>query len=87
MCAIAGLVNIVRAVNALIISVPLLCLPGRVIVPLPVDQCKGNHRLGRKLSASRQSNMSQTDKSVPAPDGGWGWMVTFGAFMVHVIGK
>ena len=23
----------------------------------------------------------------PAPDGGWGWVVTFGSFMIHVISK
>lgn len=26
-------------------------------------------------------------KVIPPPDGGWGWAVTFGSFMIHIIGK
>ena len=27
-------------------------------------------------------------KSLPTPpDGGWGWMVVFASFMIHVLGK
>ncbi|XP_022914399.2 monocarboxylate transporter 5 [Onthophagus taurus] len=33
------------------------------------------------------SNTDQDDDSSirPAPDGGWGWMVVFGSFMIHII--
>ena len=27
------------------------------------------------------------DDVSPPPDGGWGWAVVFGSFMIHVFGK
>lgn len=29
----------------------------------------------------------EDSESLPPPDGGWGWMVVFGSFMIHVISK
>ena len=26
------------------------------------------------------------EAAIPPPDGGWGWMVVFGSFMIHIIG-
>lgn len=34
----------------------------------------------------RQEDEEESD--APAlPDGGWGWMVVFGSFMIHIISK
>lgn len=27
------------------------------------------------------------ESTPPPPDGGWGWMVVFGSFMIHIISK
>ena len=37
------------------------------------------------LSAD-SSTQSSTDIATP-PDGGWGWFVVFGSFMIHIVGK
>ena len=29
---------------------------------------------------------SSDGQVIPPPDGGWGWMVVFGSFMIHVNG-
>lgn len=31
------------------------------------------------------SSTSKSRNYPPCPDGGWGWMVVFGSFMIHVI--
>ena len=38
----------------------------------------------RRLSEEPEDE--EWDMPVP-PDGGWGWMVVFASFMIHVIGK
>ena len=34
----------------------------------------------------RQEDEEDSDVP-PPPDGGWGWMVVFGSFMIHIISK
>ena len=42
--------------------------------------------LDRKASLGRDSNLKvKVDENDPQPEGGWGWMVTFGAFVINVI--
>ncbi|CAH0556450.1 unnamed protein product [Brassicogethes aeneus] len=43
-----------------------------------------------KMSVGQTTKRQDDDKdsvSPPPPDGGWGWMVVFGSFMIHVIGS
>lgn len=35
----------------------------------------------------RHDNDEDSGESPAPPDGGWGWMVVFGSFMIHVISK
>ncbi|XP_060518855.1 monocarboxylate transporter 12 [Cylas formicarius] len=35
--------------------------------------------------AMKRREDEEESESPPAPDGGWGWMVVFGSFMIHVI--
>lgn len=39
--------------------------------------------------AKRRDDDDEEDssESIAPPDGGWGWMVVFGSFMIHVISK
>ena len=36
--------------------------------------------------AKKKSN-DEDEEIIPPPDGGWGWVVVFGSFMIHIIGK
>lgn len=37
---------------------------------------------------SNNGNVNGTENVQPTPpDGGWGWMVVFGSFMIHIISK
>jgi hypothetical protein len=37
--------------------------------------------------APAKKNPANDDEEViPPPDGGWGWAVVFGSFMIHIIG-
>lgn len=29
----------------------------------------------------------ELDEGPPPPDGGWGWMVAFASFMIHIVSK
>lgn len=35
----------------------------------------------------REDDEEDSSESPAPPDGGWGWMVVFGSFMIHVISK
>lgn len=37
----------------------------------------------------KNSNAEEDDSDMmpPPPDGGWGWVVVFGSFFIHVISK
>ena len=39
-----------------------------------------------RLAEEPEEDEEDWDMPVP-PDGGWGWMVVFASFMIHVIGK
>jgi len=34
---------------------------------------------------SPKKNPPDSQEVIPPPDGGWGWAVTFGSFMIHII--
>ena len=36
---------------------------------------------------SKKKSDSADDDVIPPPDGGWGWMVVFGSFMIHIVGN
>lgn len=43
-----------------------------------------NHQ--NEISEKHETKSQDGEMVVPeAPDGGWGWMVVFGSFMIHVI--
>ena len=31
--------------------------------------------------------MDTEENSIPPPDGGWGWFVVFGSFMIHIVSE
>lgn len=35
----------------------------------------------------RKVEDDEEDSTPPPPDGGWGWMVVFASFMIHIISK
>ena len=37
--------------------------------------------------APAKKNPTTDEEVIPPPDGGWGWAVVFGSFMIHIIGK
>lgn len=42
------------------------------------------------VSSTNIENYNEVDSAQPQPtppDGGWGWMVVFGSFMIHIISK
>ena len=44
-----------------------------------------NKNKKRTSSTSSSSSLSSMADPPPAPDGGWGWMVVFASFMIHLI--
>lgn len=36
--------------------------------------------------APAKKNVDDDEEIIPPPDGGWGWAVVFGSFMIHIIG-
>lgn len=39
----------------------------------------------RRVSQDADSSAEEADSSPPPPDGGWGWMVVFASFMIHIV--
>lgn len=37
--------------------------------------------------AKRRDDDEDDDNTPAPPDGGWGWMVTFASFMIHIVSK
>ena len=48
------------------------------------EQLNGNNNDGSKPAGGAEPALDET-RLPNAPDGGWGWVVVFGSFMVHVI--
>lgn len=38
-------------------------------------------------NCKRKIDEDEEESTPPPPDGGWGWMVVFGSFMIHIISK
>lgn len=36
------------------------------------------------MSQTSNKVLSENNQPPPPPDGGWGWMVVFGSFMIHI---
>lgn len=42
----------------------------------------------KKINTALSEEDEDDDQYLPVPpDGGWGWVVVFGSFMIHVISK
>lgn len=39
------------------------------------------------IGSTKRREEDEDSELPPPPDGGWGWMVVFGSFMIHVISK
>ncbi|KAL5280247.1 Mct1 family protein [Megaselia abdita] len=39
----------------------------------------------RKISQNETNDLQNTEEMPKPPDGGWGWMVVWGSFMIHII--
>ncbi|XP_071454040.1 monocarboxylate transporter 12 isoform X2 [Hetaerina americana] len=45
----------------------------------------GKEGVGEELLSHGAHGPPSPDQGIPPPDGGWGWMVVFGSFMIHII--
>lgn len=51
-------------------------------------QGKMTHDEPKEKQQMNKSPSNNNDDEFPmAPDGGWGWMVVFGCFFIHIISK
>lgn len=41
----------------------------------------------RKISQNETTDLETQDDMPKPPDGGWGWVVVWGSFMIHIISK
>lgn len=40
------------------------------------------------IASTKKRNQDDDEtEAPPPPDGGWGWMVVFGSFMIHIISE
>jgi hypothetical protein len=57
----------------------------RIILLFPFKQKTKQKKMTHGAPAKK--NPTNDEEVIPPPDGGWGWAVVFGSFMIHIIGK
>lgn len=51
------------------------------------DDSKQMQKQKQRQQISKTHSNNNDDEFPMAPDGGWGWMVVFGCFFIHIISK